>query len=85
MMLEDAKIYYDTYLSYAWHPQIETYENYYRDQEEGKRLVFVPEYEGKVAGICTLLLAPEEGPFAGNGWPARRPSADAGISRACQT
>ena len=69
MMPEDAKIYYDTYLSYDWHPQMETYENYYKDQEEGKRLVFVPEYEGKVAGICTLLLEPTEGPFAGNGWP----------------
>ena len=69
MMPEDAKIYYDTYLSYDWHPQMETYENYYKDQEEGKRLVFVPEYEGKVAGICTLLLEPTEGPFVGEGWP----------------
>ena len=69
MVHEDAKIWYDTYVSYDWHPQMETYENYFKDQEEGKRLVFVPEYEGKAAGICTLLLKPEEGPFAGNGWP----------------
>ena len=69
MVHEDAKIWYDTYMSYDWHPQMEIYEDYFRDQEEGKRLVFVPEYEGKVAGICTLLLAPKEGPFAGKGWP----------------
>ena len=69
MVPEDAKIYFDTYQSYDWHPQMETYENYYRDQEEGRRLVFVPEHEGKVAGICTLLLEPKEGPYAGCGWP----------------
>ena len=29
----DARIFYETYLSYGWHPQIETYENYYKEQE----------------------------------------------------
>ena len=65
----DAKIFYDTYLSYGWHPAMETYERYYAEQENGKRLVFVAEYEGSVAGICTLILNPEQGPYAGNGWP----------------
>ena len=41
MVPEDAKILFDTYLSYGWHPSIATYENYYRDQEEKKRLVFI--------------------------------------------
>ena len=65
----DAKVFYETYLSYGWHPGMETYENYFKEQKAGERLVFVPEYEGKVCGICTLVLNPSEGPFAGNGWP----------------
>lgn len=69
MLPKDAKILYDTYLSYGWHPRIETYENYYRQQEAGARLVFVPVYKGRVSGQCTLLLRPEAGPFAGKGYP----------------
>lgn len=69
MVPEDARIFYDTYLSYGWHPELSTYEEYYRDQEEGRRLVFIAEYEGSVAGICTLVLTPREGPWVGNGWP----------------
>ena len=69
MVPEDAKVFYDMYLSYGWHPQLETYENYYKAQEAGERIMFIPEYEGKVAGICTLVLKPSEGPLAGKGWP----------------
>ncbi|MBR5979193.1 MAG: GNAT family N-acetyltransferase [Oscillospiraceae bacterium] len=69
MTKEDARIIFDTYMSYGWHPSMETYENYLKEQEAGERIVFIPEYEGRVAGICTLVLRPSEGPFAGNGWP----------------
>ena len=27
MEVDDAKIIYDTYLSYGWHPSLETYDN----------------------------------------------------------
>ncbi len=63
MIPEDAKVLFDTYLSYGWHPNIETYENYYKEQEEGKRLVFIAEYDGRVSGQCTLVLNPDEGPW----------------------
>ncbi len=33
MQVSDAKVIYDTYFSYGWHPQMETYENYYKEQE----------------------------------------------------
>ena len=69
MVPEDARIFYDTYLSYGWHPSLKTYEDYCCEQEAGERLVFIAEYEGSVAGICTLVLHPKEGPLAGNGWP----------------
>lgn len=65
----DAKIIYDTYLSYGWHPQMETYENYYLEQEHNKRMVFIAEYEGAVAGLCTLVMNGTEGPWANKGYP----------------
>lgn len=69
MKREDARVIYDMYLSYGWHPHIENYESYYREQEEGKRKVFIAEYKGEAAGICTLVMDPGEGPFAGKGYP----------------
>ena len=64
-----ASILYETYLSYGWHPSIETYESYYLEQQRGERIVFIAEHEGAVAGICTLVLRPSEGPWAGLGIP----------------
>lgn len=69
MVPEDAKVIFDTYQSYGWHPEMATYENYYKEQESGDRIVFIPEYKGEVAGICTLVLCPSEGPLADKGWP----------------
>jgi GNAT superfamily N-acetyltransferase len=69
MKKEDAEIFYSTYLSYGWHPSKEIYIGYYKDQEENKRKVFVAEYEGRVAGICTLVLHPGEGPFGSRNIP----------------
>lgn len=69
MVREDARIIYDTYLSYGWHPELKTYEDYFHEQENGQRMVFIAEYEDSVAGICTLVLKPKEGPWIGNGWP----------------
>jgi len=69
MTASDAQIFYQTYLSYGWHPHLETYEQYYREQEENIRKVLIAEYHGEVAGICTLVMAPEQGPFAGTGIP----------------
>lgn len=69
MKIEDAQIINDTYMSYGWHPAIETYENYYKEQEEQKRKVFIAEYEGEVCGLCTLVMNPTEGPWAGMVYP----------------
>jgi GNAT superfamily N-acetyltransferase len=65
MMESDAKIIYDTYLSYDWHPAIETYEAYHKEQELGERIVFIAEYEGTVKGLCTLVIKPSEGTWGG--------------------
>lgn len=50
MEVDDAKIIYDTYLSYGWHPSLETYDNYYKEQEENKRIYLptdLPILQGK--------------------------------------
>lgn len=65
----DGDVFYNTYLSYNWHPDRNTYTNYYKEQEAGKRKVFIAEYENQVAGICTLVLEPIEGPLGGKGIP----------------
>lgn len=69
MKKEDAAAIYETYLSYGWHPCIDTYNGYYAEQEAGERKVFIAEYEGKTAGLCTLVLHPQEGPWAGTDIP----------------
>jgi len=69
MLQEDAKIIFDTQSSYGWHPSMDTYETYYSEQESHKRLVFVAEYEGKMAGYCTLILNPTGGPWEGFEYP----------------
>ncbi len=69
MQFEDAEVFYNTYLSYGWHPSMETYTGYYKDQLDNKRKVFVAVYEGNIAGICTLVLNPEEGPFGNKNIP----------------
>lgn len=69
MLKEDAKIIFDTQSSYGWHPSMETYEKYFFEQESKERIVFVAENEGEVAGYCTLILKPSEGPWGGMGYP----------------
>ena len=69
MTAEDSQIFYATYLSYGWQPNKSTYENYYKEQESGRRKVFVAEYQDNVSGICTLVLNPSEGPWAGMNYP----------------
>ena len=69
MEIGDDKIFQETYLSYGWDSSIEVYENYYIEQEENKRKVFVAVCDGEVCGYCTLVLNPAEGPWIGKGYP----------------
>ena len=69
MLKEDAQIIYNTYLSYNWHPVLNTYLNYFEETLQNKRKVFIAEYKGKVKGLCTLVLEPEEGPYGKKGIP----------------
>ena len=62
----DARVIYDTYLSYNWHPTLQTYETYFRENLSGRRMTFCAETEGKLCGHVSLILKPEPdelGPF----------------------
>ena len=62
---DDAQMIYRTYLSYGWHPSLQTYENYYREQEAGVRQVFVAVCRGEVCGYCTLVRQSDVGADGG--------------------
>ncbi len=69
MKADDAAVFFNTYASYGWHPNIATYEKYYEEEKAGDRKVFIAEYKGEVSGICTLVKNPTEGPWVGTGYP----------------
>lgn len=72
MLEEDARIIYETYLSYNWHPDYGTYRNYYTENGTGRRITFCAEIDGKLAGHVSLILKPdpdELGPFREEGLP----------------
>ncbi len=64
MRQADVDVIMHTFLKQGWHPRKEVYENYWNEQEEGKRDVFVAEVDGKMAGYITLLRRAKSGPFA---------------------
>ena len=72
MTEDDARIIYETYLSYNWHPVLDTYRNYYTENGTGRRITFCAEIDGKLAGHVSLILKPdpdELGPFREEGLP----------------
>ena len=69
MSESDALIFYNKFLSQNWHPDINTYMNYYAQQEENKRIVLVAEYNSEIAGFINILPKADEGPFYGTDYP----------------
>lgn len=65
MRYSDVDTIYQEFDRLGWHPKRSTYEMYYREAQEGKRDVFVAEYQGQAVGYATLLQAAGEGPFEG--------------------
>ena len=62
MEADDSKVFYETYLSYGWHPSLDVYQNYFREQSEGTRTVLIAVCDGKVAGLCTLIKTHRKAP-----------------------
>lgn len=65
MCRQDVDTIYREFDHLGWHPDRSTYEMYFREAQEGKRDVFVAEYQGVAAGYATLLKKAGEGPFEG--------------------
>lgn len=43
----DAEAFIEVFQSYGWHHEIETYIDYFQDQVEGIREIYVVEYKNK--------------------------------------
>lgn len=69
MKEEDVDIIFEEQKVQGWHPNIQTFASYYREQNSGSRYVFIAEYEGNVAGYTTLCKSAKEGPFINKGIP----------------
>lgn len=65
----DAENFEYAFLRQGWHKSAIQFVEYYKQQQAGKRKVFVAEFEGEVLGYVTLLPEAGEGPFMGKGIP----------------
>ena len=69
MKCGDTGVIHAENLSHGWHSDIKVYENYLLEQNRGKRMVFVAEWDGEIAGYTTMKPCAASGPFAGKGIP----------------
>ncbi|MFI3324549.1 MAG: GNAT family N-acetyltransferase [Clostridia bacterium] len=60
---EDADKFSYAFLTQGWNKPSSQFLNYYREQKQGKRKVFVAEYLGDVLGYVTLVPSAKHGPF----------------------
>lgn len=69
MLEKDAEKFIEIFKSYGWNNNIKVYKDYFADQEEGKRKVYVAEFDNKIAGYCTLLYNSQNGPWKNQNKP----------------
>ncbi|MGN0404913.1 MAG: GNAT family N-acetyltransferase [Bariatricus sp.] len=63
----DAIVITEAEIEQGWNASVEKYYKRLKDQEEGRSIALVGEFEGSVAGYINLYLEIEEGPFVGSG------------------
>lgn len=64
MRVEDSETIHSENISLGWHSDIKIYEQYFCEQENKTRRVFVAVYDGSFAGYTTLRPQAGAGPFA---------------------
>lgn len=69
MLRSDAETFVKVLRSYGREGRAETYLEYFAEQEEGTRNVYVAEQQGEIAGYCTLIPVPRSGPWKGGDKP----------------
>jgi len=65
----DIKEIMNGFQAQGWSKPESVLEQYYQEEQNGVRLVFVAEWDGQIAGYTTLMKEAEHGPFAHNGVP----------------
>lgn len=65
----DAEIISAAFAAQNWERHASQYTAYLAEQNQGKRQVFIAEWEGEFAGYVTLLPCCHAGPFQGTGFP----------------
>lgn len=69
MRQEDVSLILDGFHAQGWEKPLSVLQRYYDEDQSEARLLFVAEYDGKIAGYTTLMKEAEHGPFAHNGVP----------------
>ena len=65
MIEADIDDFYNAFVMQGWgkHAYRSRFENYFKQQNEDKRMVFVAEKNGEICGFGTVLLKVKKGPF----------------------
>ena len=66
---EDGRALSEGFAAQGWDKPLSQFEGYFKEQQEGRRKVFVARCKGEAAGYVTLRPSAKEGPFKGKGWP----------------
>ena len=69
MREEDAEAIHRANLAQGWHSELSGYKQYFSEQKNKTRFLFVAEDEGQFAGYAALRAQADAGPFAGKGIP----------------
>lgn len=69
MQEEDVTALYDVFKSPLWNKSLEQYQRYYREQVNGKRIIFVARVDSRCVGYVTILLGAAYPPFQEQGVP----------------
>lgn len=69
MIISDALKFYEAFKLQGWNKPASLFEQYYNEQQSGKRKVFVATCDKHVLGYATLIQNAENGPFANENIP----------------
>lgn len=69
MIDSDSLEFYNAFKSQGWNKPVSLFDQYYSEQQSGKRKVFVAACDNQVLGYATLLRNAENGPFANKNIP----------------
>ena len=65
----DAQVITDEEIAQGWQADVSKYMTRLRDQAQGKCVALTAVYRGQPAGYVNVYFHPENGPFAGTGYP----------------